>query len=156
MIRLNRPTWAEGSEILAWAYDGDAGPPSNADGNVWELVLLEWCADDRLYIDLAGREDCPKRLVFLGLLKSRVLRQYRRAQMTRDTRACSKRQRAVVLEAAERVQAAKLAEAKSYTRTLSQLLVAAKHRDLIELAHQLATLLKDAWFIEDAYWLSGF
>jgi hypothetical protein len=35
-------------------------------------MLLDWYADDRLYVELASDPNCPKSLVFLDLLRRRT------------------------------------------------------------------------------------
>ena len=54
-MRLRSPHQLVADDIVQWAHDDDPGPPENADPNVWELILLDWHADDRLYVELASK-----------------------------------------------------------------------------------------------------
>jgi hypothetical protein len=152
MLRLNRSTWIETSELFAWAYDSDAAPPTNADGNVWDLVLLEWCADDRVYVDLAGREDCPKRETFVFLLKERVRRRYQKAQVE-TTKQPSARKTKKLVEASRTAHADGLAKAQDHANALALLVGESRHPDLAVLAENLKRLIADASTLKSAYWL---
>jgi hypothetical protein len=50
-------------DIRQWAYDLGALAPCQD----WELAL-EWAQHERLYLDLASDESCPKWRFFLGVL----------------------------------------------------------------------------------------
>ena len=80
MIRLLRSTRIEQEEIRAWAYDRDPRPPENADPNAWDLMITEWFAYDPLYVELALDEACPKREVFLSLLRQLLRRRCARTR----------------------------------------------------------------------------
>jgi hypothetical protein len=51
------------NDIREWAFDAGADAPVQDFG----LVLL-WAHDERVYLDLASSDDCPKRRFFLSVL----------------------------------------------------------------------------------------
>ena len=51
------------SEIREWAFD----PESLAPCEDWDLAL-SWAQDERVYLDLASDDSCPKRRFFLSLI----------------------------------------------------------------------------------------
>ena len=74
MTTLNHPTRISREELREWAYDPDPTLPENADADVWTLMLLDWYADVRLYVDLVADSSCPKRRYFLVLLRQGLRR----------------------------------------------------------------------------------
>ena len=51
------------SEIRDWAFDAGAIEPTQD----FDLAIA-WTQDERLYLDLASNDDCPKRRFFLAVL----------------------------------------------------------------------------------------
>lgn len=169
MVRLQRSTRIEAGEIVEWAYDPDPQPPTNADANVWDLMLGEWFADDRLYADLASNEDCPKRHVFLALLRERMRK---RCLPTRWAKAANeaavsaspsphgangkgrgrKNKHRAQAKVAARIAVEAESAARAHAETLLAVVRTKAHPDLRELATRLEAFLADPTTIGDAFW----
>jgi hypothetical protein len=170
MIRLLNPARIEQEEIRRWAYDPDPAPPVNADANVWDLMTLEWFADDRLYADLASDESCPKRQVFLALLRQRLRRRSRRTRWLASTseqilrgvahstgmrkRKGGGRKEAERVESREARKVSEDAEAEAlrHGQTLLELVRERRQAEMRELAARLERFLEDPTSISDPYW----
>jgi hypothetical protein len=167
-MRLHHPTQIESSELRDWAYESDPSPPVNADPNVWDLMVTEWFADDRLYVALASDAECPKRLVFEVVLRERLRRRCARTrwlsltteQLLSGVPPSSWNGRAAGLGRkgksrardafARRVGEANEADARQYAEALLALVHV--HPELQELAARLERFLREPATVADPYW----
>lgn len=172
MIRLTDAHRCSYDEVRRWAYDPDPALPVNADPNTWDLMLGKWYPEFVLYAELIADDACPKRLVFLGLLRRGVLELCRSTRWSGKTtddlllgvgarhpilrhknKGGGKKEKARVRDQAARaITEAAEADARSHAGMLIEIVRGQAHPDLRELAIRLERFLADPATVADPYW----